>query len=308
MKIFVLKPNESWICDRLAWEYQKYSKHNVSLRDFENADIIWLLAPWCWRHLPLDMLKKRFVVCTIHHEVPEKFNEARKNEFIMRDQFVDYYHVFNEKTKAFIKQRTQKSIIKLDYWVNTDLWRELPLKDARKELELPKDKFIVSSFQRDTEGSDLKTPKLEKGPDRFCDYVEKLNKWRDNVHVLLGGWRRQYVIKRLNEAKISFTYIEFPALNVVNKMYAATDLYVVSARTEGGPQAVLECAITKTPIVSSDVGIAKDILHANCIIDFDNLNLNLPTKSEIALAYEKAKNLEISKQIKVYDDFFEMIT
>ena len=35
------------------------------------------------------------------------------------------------------------------------------------------DKKLIGSFQRDTEGYDLKTPKLSKGPDIFCDIVEE---------------------------------------------------------------------------------------------------------------------------------------
>ena len=66
---------------------------------------------------------------------------------------------------------------------------------ARSSVGIDDKKFVVGSFQRDTEGSDLKSPKLEKGPDLFCDYVEKIAD--ENTLVLLGGWRRQYIMNRL---------------------------------------------------------------------------------------------------------------
>ena len=45
----------------------------------------------------------------------------------------------------------------------------------------------------------------------------------------------------------------------LNKLYNILDLYIVSSRIEGGPQAILESSITKTPILSTDVGVASEI-------------------------------------------------
>ena len=42
---------------------------------------------------------------------------------------------------------------------------------------------------------------MEKGPDIFLNVVEKISKEKD-VHVLLGGWRRQYVIAGLEKMKV----------------------------------------------------------------------------------------------------------
>ena len=43
------------------------------------------------------------------------------------------------------------------------------------------------------------------------------------------------------------------------------DLYIVAARYEGGPQAVVECAACEIPIISTDVGLANMILHKDSI-------------------------------------------
>ena len=45
----------------------------------------------------------------------------------------------------------------------------------KERYDLDKDKFYIGSFQRDTEGSDLKTPKLEKGPDIVVAIVNNDN-------------------------------------------------------------------------------------------------------------------------------------
>ena len=62
----------------------------------------------------------------------------------------------------------------------------------KKLFNLPEDKLIVGSFQRDTEGSDLVSPKLEKGPDRFRDYIENLKEkiehnWLMHREYIIGG-------------------------------------------------------------------------------------------------------------------------
>jgi glycosyltransferase involved in cell wall biosynthesis len=43
-------------------------------------------------------------------------------------------------------------------------------------------------------------------------------------------------------------------------LYNTLDLYVVGSRCEGGPQAIFECAATQTPIISTPVGYATQIL------------------------------------------------
>ena len=305
MRIFCHIPRENWFADRFGSEFQKYSAHEISHIEL-NCDVIWLLASWCWRQIPPQILQDRKVVCTIHHEVPEKFDQNRENEFKLRDKFVDVYHVPCEQTRKFISEYTDKPIAKLGYWCNNYVWHPMSREKCKKELDLPAGKFFVGSFQRDTEGSDLRSPKLEKGPDRFCDYIEKLNHEIGNVHVLLNGWRRQYVISRLEKAHIPYTYTELPDIDIVAKMYAACDLYVVASRYEGGPQAVLEAPAMNIPIVSSNVGMATDVIPSNCILDFDtSYNLYHPTDEDISIAHQNAKKYFIETQIKKYDNFFE---
>jgi glycosyltransferase involved in cell wall biosynthesis len=307
MKIFCHIPREDWFCDRFGGEFARNSRHQVSHTDL-GSDIIWILAGWCWKQIPHEALHNTKIVCTIHHEVPQKFIGQRKDDFLLRDQFVDAYHVPCEQTRKFIAQWTKKPIFKLGYWCNSDIWTVKDRKDCKKQFQLPDDALIVGSFQRDTEGSDLKTPKLEKGPDRFCNYVEKIVKTGVNVHVLLNGWRRQYVMNRLDEAGIPFSYHELPSIEDVSKMYSACDLYVVGSRYEGGPQSILECASTLTPIVSTDVGMAGDILPSNCVISMEKEDpLYFPTDEDVVTAYNNVKKFYIENHVPKYDKLFDSV-
>ena len=301
MKVFVLAPQEDWICDRLVAEwYHNFS--DITTTNILKADVIWLLAGWCWNHIHPDLLRSKKLVVTEHHIVPEKFTSHKLKNFMIRDQFVNVYHAPNEKTARFLRKLTKKPIRVISYWLNSDMWQAFSKETARKDLKISQSDFCIGSFQRDTEGHDLKTPKLEKGPDLFCDFVEKAASDKENLHVILGGWRRQYVINRLKSKNIKYSLFEKAPIDLVKKMYAACDLYVVSSRYEGGPQAIIEASAMKIPIISTDVGIASSILSGRCITDLSEFFI---PASEIDYNYENVKKIDIKKIGKEYISMFE---
>jgi len=305
MKLFVLAPQENWICDRIAEEWQE-NNTEISCNSPEESDILWLLAGWCWNHIHPNILEAKKVVVTVHHIVPDKFTDQKHEEFVIRDRYVDAYHVPNNKTAMLVRQLTQKPIFIVAYWYDETKWKEFDLKTARKDLNLPEDKFIIGSFQRDTEGN-TGLPKLEKGPDIFCETVDILNQEIDeDVHVLLGGWRRAYVISELDKRGISYTLNELADLSTLRKMYAACDLYIVSSRHEGGPQALMEAASMKVPIISRDVGIATEVLSPYSIVDLPD-QICLPTKESIDTNYNRTQRFEIKHHKKNYLNMFERV-
>jgi len=304
VKVFIWAPPEDkpWIIERIYSEWHQMMNSCVE-RDILKADIIWLLNNWSWRAIPSHILKDKKVVTSIHHVTPTKFDEAN---FKARDEFTDCYHVPCKQTANFIKNYTDKPIEIVEYWVNPELWSPKDKTGCRKRLNLPLDDFIIGSFQRDTEGFDLKTPKLEKGPDLFLKYVDALDKERK--HVLLGGWRRQYLINNFKERGIKHTYVEMAPFSTLCFMYGACDLYVVSSRFEGGPQAVLEASAMRTPIISTNVGMAMEVLSPNCIVDFDDDKVpTMPTKEDIEFNYQNVQNFSIEKQIEKYKIMFEKV-
>ena len=92
----------------------------------------------------------------------------------------------------------------------------------------------------------------------------------------------------------------------MNQLYNLLDIYIVSSRIEGGPQAILECAITKTPILSTDVGVASEILNPKSIFNTENFDLARP---DIMYAYnnvERFKTIQgMSLFRKMMKDFYE---
>ena len=147
------------------------------------------------------------------------------------------------------------------------------------------------------------SPKLIKGPDIFIDLVNRLNKTK-NVKVLLSGTRRQYVINNLEKNGIPYVYFEMVQIDQLNEFYNILDLYLVSSRLEGGPQAVLECAVSKTPIISTDVGVASEILHPNSIYSLDNFEEAIPM---VEYAYENSKKFMLPEGMNRFREMFRDI-
>lgn len=287
MKIYLNKANENWIVDRMREEFYN-TFPSIVTEDPNEANLIWLIAPWVWKNVNREILQRKKVITTIHHIVSEKFDFA---DFWERDQITDEYHVPNRFTYENLQQLTGKQINQIPYWYDVDKWYPCDKNESRDLLKINQDDFVVGSFQRDTEGSDLITPKLCKGPDRFCDFVERIKK--DNLLILLGGWRRQYVIDRLQKAKIRYIYIEKANIDTLRRMYASLDLYIISSRVEGGPQALMECAAMKVPIISTNCGMADRVLHSDCIVDPYKVP-EIPSKEIVEMNYQNVKSFEIN--------------
>ena len=59
-------------------------------------------------------------------------------------------------------------------------------------------------------------------------------------------------------------------LDQVNELYNILDLYIVSSRCEGGPRSIFECGLTNTSIISTNVGIASELMNKKSIFDANN--------------------------------------
>tara|TARA_X000000950_G_scaffold49988_2_gene58810 strand:- start:27776 stop:28699 length:924 start_codon:yes stop_codon:yes gene_type:complete len=298
MKVYINSAKENWVVDRFIKEWNNYNFKQSKSYFFGNK-LIWLIAPWTWHKIPLTYLTKNKVLCTIHHIDEDKFTETEIKEFQERDTYVNAYHVISNKTFDQVKKLTSKPIYKIPFWVNQNIWFSIENKKSlRKKFNINNDAYLVGSFQRDTEGKDLISPKLSKGPDQFIKIILHLNEKHDNLLVLLTGKRRNYMISELRKNKINFKYFEMASFKEINELYNLLDLYIVSSRFEGGPQSILECGITKTPIISTNVGIAEEILGSESIFNMSNFE---KAKPNIEIAYKNSKQFIIPQGFNIFN-------
>ena len=304
MKIFINDAKEDWIVDRLKKEFSVYNP-KLFTNEVKDADIIWIISPWSWKNVSKKYLKEKKVLCTVHHVDFAKFTGKEKRNFYKLDKFVDYYHTISDKSYEQLFSLTSKKIYNFPFWVNSKLWFDISESSKLKtKYKIPEDRYIIGSFQRDTEGKDRSSPKLSKGPDRFFEIVKKMGEER-KIFVLLAGYRRQYIIKLLEKYKIEYIYYEKVSFEELNELYNCLDLYIVSSRVEGGPQSIFECGLSKTPIISTDVGIAKKVLATESIFDMKNFQSAQPN---VEFAYQNSKIFDIPKGFVEFNKMFKDIS
>ena len=291
--------NVKWICDTLKEEFIKFSNLQI-IHKPEDANIIWLLAPWSHRKIQTSLLKTKFVISTIHHIDWNKYDE-NKEYYNFINSITNRYHTICPKTYTELSKITNKKIVIGNFWINSEQFFPITHRtDLKKKYNIPIDKFILGSFQKDTEGADNTIPKLCKGPDIFINIVKDIYKNDRNIHVLLTGWRRTYIINELKKYNIPFTYLELVQPAVLNELYNCVDLYIVSARVEGGPRSIMECGLAKVPIISTHVGISELLLPKESIYDMNNYLSYKNSKPNIMFNY----NSSVSYTIQNYMNKF----
>jgi len=132
---------------------------------------------------------------------------------------------------------------------------------ARMKFNIPTDAIVIGSFQKDGVGwGDGMEPKLIKGPDLYVETLKDLAKDLP-VFAMLTGPARGYVKSRLEEVGIPYAHTYPDAHSDLVQCYHTLDLYTVSSREEGGPMGLMESMSTHVPVVSTNVGMAPDLIE-----------------------------------------------
>jgi len=240
-----------------------------------SCDIIYF--PWWnkaekFRHILKLSNKKVIVVLT---------NEIANNmkSFYKLKEVVDLWVCANKTQEKFIKNQGLNYYYH-PFYIDESIFKKLSL--SKKEIlklfniekNIPKHKKIIFSAQRDSLGKNLNKPKWQKGPQKLLEIIKQLP--AESVHLLLAGARRHWLMKKLEESQIEFTYIgkrvnrddlmiNNISLEKMNLLYNLADYYIASSESEGGPKAIVEAMLCKTMIISTDVGLAKDFLPKELI-------------------------------------------
>jgi glycosyltransferase involved in cell wall biosynthesis len=250
---------------------------DVELTDLDSCDVVhscWWLA---LEKIPVEKLKGKKVIC---HMSGEPFRYFQQPEFSPIVSRVGLWLSRTEQARVELDSLGLLSTL-VPYLVDHQTFRPLFTDEkerdqVRSSLGIPANAYVIGSFQRDTEGADLVTPKYVKGPDILLEIVDMLHRKGYPVHALLAGPRRFWLFRKLEERSIPYTYVgektETDDIHVntlprseLNRLYNVLDCYVVSSRSEGGPHAVLEAAAAKCAVISTPVGLALDALDAENI-------------------------------------------
>jgi len=321
-KIYIQSPKENWVIDILKKEFLIFTKLIYTENEFE-ADIIWIMSDYRYDLVNRYALESKFVVTTIHHIDENKLNNNKIDHYKTVDNFTDVFHSICKKTTNQVKKiiNNKKKIIQESFWVNNLIFKDIIENNNRRltrlklKYRIPIDHFIIGSFQRDTEGASIRTgnykPKLSKGPDILLNIAKLIRIGKNRKFtVILTGYRRQWIIEQFKYNNIKFILFERVSEKILNDLFNCLDIYLISSRIEGGPRSLLEACISKTPILSTNVGISSEILNPNCIYDPNNRNVIIKkikkckNKEIIDYNYNKCLNYIINTKINTYDKLF----
>jgi len=245
------------------------------------------------------LLKKKYFFIKIFKKLLNKkilaviTNDIRNYplRFNKLSSLVDLWISPNKKISKYLSDN-KVPYIQIPFYVSPEKFKKLNL--GKKELsqklninyDIIKNKILIGSFQRDSLGKDLTKPKWQKNPDlliRICKEIPK-----DKFILILAGPRRHYVINQCKKYNIPYIFIGDEQLikenkddffknnlseEIINLLYNLIDIYIVSSKIEGGPKAILEASLTKTLILSTDVGLARDFIHPDLIYKENNIDI-----------------------------------
>jgi len=248
----------------------------VHFTGLEEAEVIHCIEEQPLLSVPQELLAGKKILCHVCDDLSMLFEQAcmirgdRIGLWIPMSRMV-------ERQLSLLKQQYAY----VPYAVDTRAFTaECPVgqsdKSLREQFGIPKDCFVISNFMRDTCRADICSLKDQKGVEVFLEITRLLYRGGLPVHILLAGPRHHWLRSHLSENKIPFTFVgseiggDDDAVNLlepamINELYHSSDMYLITSRWEREPRAILEAALTRTPVVSTPVGLAPDVLETKSL-------------------------------------------
>lgn len=270
--------NIGWAMDEEMEHVRKALEGKVEFTSLEDAEVVHSVYWWKLIQLPHASLLGKKVICSLSQKPYFEFSEPlfRPVPSLVNCLVAKSRQAIDELESVGVKCRH------ISYSVDSSKFKKEISESRKSELinlwNVPRDKYILGNFHRDSEGGNLSASKIQKGPEVLVEIARVLAKKGVPVHVLLAGPRRHWIRENLEDAGIGFTYVgeltpeEDNHINVLKRedlaeLYHLIDCYVISSRWEGGPHSALEAAACNCKVISTPVGVTLDVLEADCIFD-----------------------------------------
>jgi hypothetical protein len=270
----ILIDNQKWICDRLKDQFIQYYPDHTTYRP-EEADYIWYIAPWNYLYIPAGytfsewqaLLKSKKVVASIHHIDADNLTAGKySRQFKFIRTYASQIHSICPQTTRDIQKLGifDVPIITKYLWERDPQFYSMDGEEKgklREKYGIDSESFVIGSFQND---------KPSKAPEIFLNIVLDMIKLGRKIEVILSGRNRNFLTYNFVNLGVKYRYFSMVPLEVINELYNCLDLYIVSSKYEGGPRSIIECALTRTPIISTKVGIAPEFMDANSLFDVND--------------------------------------
>lgn len=179
-------------------------------------------------------------MATVHHVCPDEMNKvtsAAKTNLI---------HIVSEEWNHFVMREcnTPTQLVPLGFTRRKDL--KYSVKTAKSKLIIGMSGFYPGKNNR---------KRVDIAIDVFKGLVGTIN---FSVALQGKGWGAFY--QEFHKHKIPFVHRKFSNRAKALQFYNEIDLYLCTSDYEGGPFPVLEAMANAVPIVSTKVGMAKDLI------------------------------------------------
>lgn len=289
----ILIDNQKWICDRLKDQFIQFYPEYTTTRP-EEADYIWYIAPWNYLYIPTGytflewktLLKSKKVVATIHHIDADNLLAGKySRQFKFIKIYASQIHSICPQTTRDIQKLGifDIPIITKYLWARESQFYSVSSEEKaklRRKYGIGDNSFVIGNFQND---------KKSKAPEIFLNIVLDMIKMGRKIEVILSGRNRNFLTYNFVNLEVKYRYFSMVPLEVINELYNCLDLYVITSRYEGGPRSILECALTRTPVISTRVGIAPEFMDANTLFDVNDWTTY---QNAVANPDALAKNIE----------------
>ena len=166
--------------------------------------------------------------------------------------------------------------------IDTDFFRRRDRAETRKRLGLPEGEFVVG-FAAKAKSDD----RGRKGVDVFLNALSQLPaEPRSPIRLALTGPGWEPTLAAGLPSQIAAHYFPFLAAEAMPDFYSAIDVYVSTARVEGGPLPPFEAMSCATPIVSTPVGMIREFVTDGV----EGLLVPVDDASRTAKAIERLRN------------------
>jgi glycosyltransferase involved in cell wall biosynthesis len=274
-RLIIKGEGSSWVLDELCNEFNNFfpSIDIPVINDrfiFNSRDqLLFLLS----KYEALYNLNKfnHNIYFPYFHGNPEKDNQFKSLFKIIENSHkkISGIQVTNSVMENLILNTgiAKNKVFRIPISIDINKFSDIPSLDKnllRKKIGIPESSFVIGSFQKDGSGwNEGFDPKMIKGPDIFINVLKKLKSNIKEIFVLLIGPSRGYIKKELDKINIPYKHYILDSYDEMYKFYKILDLYLITSREEGGPRALFESMICSIPCVTTNVGMAIDLVVHN---------------------------------------------
>ena len=216
----------------------------------DDIDVVHFLTPYVADYLPEFRARNKRIITSIHHVVDwDTLQPLTDADAIMV--------VAQEWKEYLLNKGVPDSKIHL-FQNGVDPHLFAPLENRRslkRTFNFDPDRFLLGFFAKYSSNA------LDrKGIQMLLGALKRLEPKEQFGVVLTGpGW--EPVIQALVKANLTVYSFPFLSAHQMPMLYNALDAYLVSANVEGGPAPLLESMACGTPVITTPVGIANDVIQ-----------------------------------------------